>query len=212
MLSTKISDTDNFSFCYFESFLKLPLKHCCRVFLSLGTSAEKVESRTVSKKRFRQPLKRKKDKGGTFKCLNSGHRSCSLRTCPLPLSPQAKEAKKQKNNNNAWSQFTGLVTPEFVFERQSHSNKWYSGRNSRIEDLWLELKRIPKPNVVNTAAKNKVEKGENDWIEMLTVPYSIARVLSNYARPVRRRTVQLAKENWNHVPWWKETSSGPHSM
>ena len=96
MLSTKISDTDNFSFCYFESFLKLPLKHCCRVFLSLGTSAEKVESRTVSKKRFRQPLKRKKDKGGTFKCLNSGHRSCSLRTCPLPcrLKPKKQRSKK----------------------------------------------------------------------------------------------------------------------
>jgi len=53
-----------------------------------------------------------------------------------------------------------VVTPEFVFERQSHSNKWYRGRNSRIEDLWLELNRIPKTNVVNTGAKNRVEKEE----------------------------------------------------
>ena len=53
-----------------------------------------------------------------------------------------------------------IVTPGFVFERQSHSHKRYSGRNSRIEDLWLELNRIPKTNVVNTGAKNRVEKKE----------------------------------------------------
>ena len=118
---------------------------------------------------------------------------------------------------SVWIVATGLVqlvvTPGFVFERQSHSHKWYSGRNSRIEDLWLELNRIPKTNVVNTGAKNRVEKEEKTWLNRnahSTLQHS--RVLSNYARPVRQRRVQVAKENWNHIPRSKETLRGPHSF
>lgn len=49
-------------------------------YIYIDTSADKVETRTVSKKRFRQLLKRKKDKGGTFKCLNSAV-SCNSWVC-----------------------------------------------------------------------------------------------------------------------------------
>ena len=85
-----------------------------------------------------------------------------LVACEHALSLCRLKPKKQRSKKIIITPDLSLpvLTPEFVFERQSYSNKWYSGRNSRIEDLWLEQKRIPKPNVVNTGAKNKVEKGE----------------------------------------------------
>ena len=58
MLLAEIRYIDNFSFYY--------KKHCCHIFLLLYTSDEEVKKRSVSKKKFRQLVKRKTDEGEKF--------------------------------------------------------------------------------------------------------------------------------------------------
>lgn len=58
MLLAEIRYIDNFSFYY--------KKHCCHIFLLLYTFDEEVKKSSVSKKKFRQLVKRKKDKGEIF--------------------------------------------------------------------------------------------------------------------------------------------------
>ena len=60
MLLAEIRYIDNFSFYH--------KKHCCHIFLLQYTSDEEVKKRTVCKKKFRQLVKRKKDKGEIFWC------------------------------------------------------------------------------------------------------------------------------------------------